>query len=268
MRIALGIEYDGSAFSGWQRQHHARSVQAEVERALSQVAAHPVTVHCAGRTDSGVHASYQVAHFDSPALRSPRSWTFGVNANLPTDVAVRWAQPVADSFHARFSARSRAYEYIICNRPTRPGLWHGRVTWECRPLDVRTMADAARHWLGEHDFSTFRAQGCQSRHSIRTVYRCEVAAEGDFIALQVEANAFLQHMVRNFAGVLLEIGRGNRPPEWAAELLALRSRAAGGVTAPPHGLTLVAVRYPAEYALPLPDDRPIRLGTAGGGLSG
>ncbi len=267
MRFVLGIEYDGSAFHGWQRQHHARSVQAEVERALSQVAAHPVIVHCAGRTDSGVHASYQVAHFDSLARRSPRAWTFGANANLPADVAVRWVLPIADTFHARFSARSRAYEYIVCNRPTRPGLWHGRVTWECRPLDASAMAEAARHWLGEHDFSSFRAQGCQSRHPIRTVLRCDVIVEGDFITLQVEANAFLQHMVRNFAGVLLEIGRGKRPPEWAAELLAQRSRAAGGVTAPPHGLTLVAVRYPPEFALPLPDSGQIRYITASGAWS-
>lgn len=263
MRIALGIEYDGSRFSGWQRQHHARSVQAELERALSQVAAHPVVVHCAGRTDSGVHASYQVAHFETQATREARAWTFGANAHLPADVAVLWARPVPETFHARFSARSRAYEYVICNRPTRPGLFHGRVTWECRPLDVSHMASAARHWLGEHDFSSFRAQGCQSRHPIRTVERCDISADSGFITVQVEANAFLQHMVRNFAGVLIDIGRGKRPPEWALEVLEKRSRAAGGVTAPPHGLTLVAVRYPEDYALPPPGGHVRFSATAG-----
>lgn len=252
MRIALGIEYDGSAFSGWQRQHHARSVQAELERALGAVAAHEVIVQCAGRTDSKVHASYQVAHFDTDAVRSTRAWTLGTNVNLPADVTVVWARAVPESFHARFSALSRTYEYVICNRPTRPGLWHGRVTWECHPLDAERMKSAAQYWLGEHDFSSFRAQGCQAKHPIRTILRCEVLATEGFVKLVVEANAFLQHMVRNLAGVLLEIGRGTRAPEWALEVLQRRSREAGGVTAPPHGLYLVAVRYPEPFGLPLP----------------
>lgn len=252
MRYALGIEYDGSAFCGWQRQHHARSVQEVLETALGRVADHPVRVQCAGRTDSGVHASYQVAHFDSEARRDARAWTFGSNVHLPSDVAVLWSTPVPDDFNARFSATARAYEYIICNRPARPGLFHRRVTWECRPLDIERMASAARYWLGEHDFSAFRAQGCQARHPVRTVLRFDVTAAAGFITLAVEANAFLQHMVRNFAGVLIAIGRGQRPPEWAAEVLASRSRVAAGVCAPPDGLYLVAVRYPEVYALPPP----------------
>lgn len=256
MRIAIGIEYDGAGFVGWQRQAHGRSVQGEIERALSRVAAAPLVVQCAGRTDSGVHASYQVAHFDSTAARVPRAWVFGANANLAADVAVLWAQPVTDDFHARFSALSRTYRYVICNRAIRPALWHRRVTWECRALDPERMAAAARCWLGEHDFSAFRAQGCQARHPIRTVHRCEVRAHDGIVTLEVEANAFLQHMVRNFAGVLLEIGRGKRPVEWAREVLEQRERARGGVTAAPDGLYLTAVRYPDGFMLPTPQGAP------------
>jgi tRNA pseudouridine38-40 synthase len=252
MRIALGVEYDGSCFNGWQRQHGVRTVQGELETALATVANQPVTTVCAGRTDSGVHALYQVVHFETPVTRSARSWVLGANSNLPRDVAVLWAREVTDDFHARFSARSRAYVYLICNRPTRPGLWHGRVTWDYRPLDVGRMGEAARYWLGEHDFSSFRAKGCQSRHPVRTVYRCEVERLAEVVVLHVEANAFLQHMVRNFAGVLAEIGSGTRPPEWAAEVLAWRQRERGGVTAPPDGLYLRAVTYPDAFALPPP----------------
>ncbi|MGE0486135.1 MAG: tRNA pseudouridine(38-40) synthase TruA [Gammaproteobacteria bacterium] len=252
MRIALGVEYDGNAFKGWQRQNGARTVQAELEAALATVANQIVTTVCAGRTDSGVHALYQVVHFDTSAKRSPRSWVLGTNSNLPRDVAVLWAREVPDDFHARFSARRRRYAYLICNRPTRPGLWHGRVTWDYRPLDVARMGEAARLWLGEHDFSSFRAKGCQSRHPVRTVYRCEVERRDDIVIVQVEANAFLQHMVRNFVGVLAEIGSGARPPAWAAEVLAWRQRERGGVTAPPDGLYFCAVNYPAKYGLPPP----------------
>ena len=252
MRIALGLEYDGAAYHGWQTQLGVRAIQPTVEAALTQVADHPVQVHCAGRTDTGVHALYQVVHFDTAAVRTMRSWILGANVNLPPDVAVLWARPVPDAFHARFSARSRAYDYVICNRRTRPGLWRDKVSWECRPLDAVAMAEAARHWLGEHDFSSFRAQGCQSRHPRRTVLRCDVRAADQFIVLQVEANAFLQHMVRNFAGVLMEIGRGQHKPQWAAEVLAQRDRTCAGITAPAQGLYLTAVRYAPEFELPPP----------------
>jgi len=252
MRIALGVEYDGSAFCGWQRQHGVRTVQAELETALARVADRPVSVVCAGRTDTGVHALYQVVHFDVDVARRARSWVLGTNSNLPGDVSVIWAREVPPEFHARFSAERRAYDYLICNRQSRPGLWRGKVTWECRPLDVERMAYAARAWLGEHDFSSFRAKGCQARHPVRTLYRCDVRADDGLIVISVEANAFLQHMVRNFAGVLLQIGMGQHSPAWAAEVLAHRQRERGGVTAPPDGLYLSAVRYPGSFDLPPP----------------
>ena len=252
MRIALGIEYDGSEFSGWQRQEGRPTVQVSIERALSSVADGTITVQCAGRTDAGVHASYQVVHFDSYADRSERSWILGANVNLPPQVGVLWARTVPESFHARFSATSRAYDYLICNRKTKPALWHGKVSWECRALDVQRMADAATFWLGEHDFSSFRARGCQAKHPVRTIRRFEVVAADGFIKLSVEANAFLQHMVRNFAGVLMEIGMGKREPAWAQEVLEMRDRECGGVTAPPEGLYLTAVHYPATFGLPPP----------------
>lgn len=252
MRIALGVEYAGAAFNGWQRQRGVRTVQGVLEAALGRVADHDVHLHCAGRTDSGVHALYQVAHFDTAALRGPRSWVLGANSNLPADVSVTWACEVPPSFHARFSATSRRYRYLISNRPARPGLWHGRVTWECRPLDVARMAAAARYLVGEHDFSAFRAKGCQARHPVRTVTTCRIDAADGLIVLTVEANAFLQHMVRNFAGVLLQIGMGQQPPAWAREVLECRAREQGGVTAPPDGLYLVGITYPADYVLPAP----------------
>jgi tRNA pseudouridine38-40 synthase len=252
MRIALGIEYDGSGFSGWQTQRAGRTVQQLVEQAVSSVADHRVQIQCAGRTDAGVHASYQVIHFDTRAIRPNRSWVLGTNVNLPPEVSITWARPVPEAFHARFSATRRTYVYVICNRPTKPGLWHGRLTWECRALDPVRMAQAAGYWLGEHDFSSFRASGCQARHPVRTIHRFEVDASEGIISLEIEANAFLQHMVRNFAGVLIEIGIGKRDPEWAVEVLDRKDRECGGVTAPPHGLYLTAVTYPTEFALPPP----------------
>ncbi|MGR8921296.1 MAG: tRNA pseudouridine(38-40) synthase TruA [Gammaproteobacteria bacterium] len=250
MRIALGVEYDGSRFHGWQRQRDERTVQAELERALTRVADEPVDVVCAGRTDTGVHATGQVVHFDTGAHRSERSWVLGSNVNLPGDVAVVWARPVPDDFHARFSARSRTYVYLISTRQARPGLWSGRVSWECRPLELARMQAAATALVGEHDFSSFRAKGCQAHSPVRTIHRLELTERDGLITLTVEANAFLQHMVRNLAGVLMEIGRGRRVPAWAAEVLAARERERGGVTAPPSGLYLAAVRYAEEFGLP------------------
>lgn len=250
MRIALGIEYNGAAFYGWQIQDGVRTVQACVEQALTRVADHPVSVITAGRTDAGVHAAGQVIHFDSSATRSARAWVFGANTHLPVEVSVTWAQPVSDAFHARFSATARYYRYLIFNRAVRPGLLHGRVSWCYRPLDAARMAQAAHYLLGEHDFSAYRALSCQAKHAVRTIRRLEVARHGELVVLDVVANAFLQHMVRNIAGVLMTIGAGEREPAWAREVLETRDRTLGGVTAPPHGLTLMGVEYPDEFGLP------------------
>jgi len=250
MRIALGIEYNGADFHGWQTQPHARAVQPCIESALSAVAAHPITVSCAGRTDAGVHACGQVVHFDTQAVRSTRAWTLGANANLPPDVGVLWAHPVPDHFNARFSARARAYRYVIANRPTRVALWARRMAWECRPLHTEAMARAASALLGEHDFSSFRAAGCQAKHPVRTLRAISVQRIGDLISIEVEANAFLQHMVRNIVGTLLEIGRRERPIAWIEEVLARRDRSCAGMTAPAGGLYLMRVDYPEEFSLP------------------
>ena len=250
MRWAIGIEYDGAAFNGWQSQAHAVGVQAAVEAALTAVADEPIKVQCAGRTDAGVHAVGQVAHFDTARIRTPRAWTLGANTHLPRGVALRWAMEVPQGFHARFSALSRRYAYLILNRPTRAGLWQARMAWEFRPLEVSLMQQAAQALIGQHDFSSFRAAGCQSRHPLRTVHALRISRTEDLVRIDIEANAFLQHMVRNIAGVLLEIGAGGRPPEWAGEVLAARDRRCGGVTAPACGLYFLEARYPAEFALP------------------
>jgi tRNA pseudouridine38-40 synthase len=250
MRFALGVEYCGVNFAGWQRQPEGRSVQACIEAALSRVADHPVGVHCAGRTDQGVHATGQVIHFDSQADRAPHAWVLGANAHLPEDVCALWARPVPDEFHARYSATARTYRYLILNRRARPALLAGRVTWERRPLDADRMHAAAAALIGEHDFSSFRAQDCQSHHAIRAVHDLRVERRGEFVVIEISANAFLYRMVRNIAGVLIAVGTGRSPPEWPRELLALRDRALGGVTAPPDGLYLVEVVYPGKYGLP------------------
>lgn len=249
-RIALGVEYDGAAFSGWQMQAHARSVQAEVERALSRVAAHPVRVTCAGRTDAGVHATHQVVHFDTSAERPHRAWLMGGNANLPGSVALRWVREVDESFSARFSATARSYRYVILSQALRPALLRDRVSWTYKALDAQRMHAAGQALLGEHDFTSFRAVACQAKHPLRTLHRLSVRRAGDYLYLDVEANAFLHHMVRNIAGTLMAIGTGERPPEWAAEVLAARDRTVAGITAPAEGLYLVGVRYPEQYGIP------------------
>lgn len=250
MRIALGVEYDGSDFCGWQIQDGVRTVQACVEQALSKVADRPVKIITAGRTDTGVHASGQVIHFDTVTERSAHSWIFGANANLPKQISITWAQQVSDDFHARFSATARQYRYVIFNRAVRPALLHKHVSWDYRPLDVERMAIAAQHLLGAHDFSSFRAVSCQAKNPVREVRRLEVARHGELIVIDIVANAFLQHMVRNIAGVLMTIGASERAPNWALEVLQARDRTLGGVTAPPHGLTLIAVDYPERFDLP------------------
>ncbi len=249
MRIALGVEYDGTDFCGWQIQTGVRTVQECVEKALSKVADHPLRVICAGRTDTGVHALGQVIHMNVTAQRSMHSWVFGANTNLPKDVAVLWAQAVNDEFHARFSARARHYRYIIFNRAVRPAVWADKASWEYRqPLDVERMRTAAQFLIGEHDFSSYRARSCQAKSPVRTVSRLTVRSEGAQVILEISANAFLQHMVRNIAGVLMAIGCGKQEPEWARTVLEARDRIAGGVTAPPQGLYLCGVDYPAPFS--------------------
>ena len=251
MRIAVGVEYDGSNFSGWQLQKHGeRTVQEEVEKALSKVANHPVRVYCAGRTDTGVHATGQVVHFETGAERDERAWVFGANANLPKDVAVLWAKPVPEAFHARFSAQNRAYRYVIFTRHVRPTFLAYRVTWHHRELDVVRMAEAGKALIGEHDFSSYRAVACQAKSPVRILHKLEVSRQGPFIFIDLEANGFLHHMVRNIAGVLMAIGEGEQPIEWSREVLEARDRTLGGVTAQPYGLYLTEVGYPAEFGLP------------------
>lgn len=253
MRIALGIEYDGSRFHGWQTQQPGvRSVQTELEAALAKVAARPVRVQCAGRTDTGVHAVDQVVHFDTEAQRDERAWVLGGNVNLPFDVNIRWAQPVPEAFHARYSATGREYRYLIANRFTRSALLSGRAVWVHHPLDEGRMHEAAQHLIGTHDFSSYRALGCQAKGPVREMRSIRVHRSGDLVILDVAANAFLHHMVRNIAGVLIAIGRGERPTDWSRKVLELRDRTQGGVTAPPQGLYLTKVHYPAEFGIPEP----------------
>ncbi|MGD2119027.1 MAG: tRNA pseudouridine(38-40) synthase TruA [Chromatiales bacterium] len=251
MKIALGVEYSGENFHGWQlQQDGVRTVQDSLEQAISQVAAHPVRVFCAGRTDTGVHAFGQVVHFESDAHRTERQWLLGINVNLPDDVSVTWVQPVDEEFHARFSAVSRSYRYYIWNRPTRSSLLTGKVNWIHHSLDHELMHEAAQALLGTHDFSSYRALQCQAKSPIKTLHRLDVQRDGDMIVLSLQANAFLHHMVRNIAGVLIAIGKQEQPVGWAAEVLALRDRRLGGVTAAPDGLYFEAVEYPEHFDIP------------------
>ncbi|MCG7945772.1 MAG: tRNA pseudouridine(38-40) synthase TruA, partial [Candidatus Thiodiazotropha taylori] len=238
MRVALGVEYDGTAFHGWQFQGDVRSVQESLQIALSKVADHEVTVHCAGRTDTGVHATGQIVHFDTPSVRTERSWVLGTNVNLPADVSICWAKPMPEDFHARFSAIGRHYRYQILNRTYRSALWRDRAVWIHKPLDEQAMHRAAQSLVGTHDFSSYRALGCQAKHPVRTVHSLSVSRQGEMLSIEVHANAFLHHMVRNIAGVLIAIGKGEQSESWADEILALRDRTLGGVTAPPQGLCL------------------------------
>src|SRR6476469_7193193 len=259
MRYALGVEYDGSEFSGWQRlgapgdvrRRHEPTVQAAVEEALTFVAGHPVGVVCAGRTDAGVHAACQVVHFDSEAERQPRAWVLGATTRLPPAVCVLWCVPVDAAFHARFSARARRYRYRILNRAVRPALQRQYLSWERRPLDAAAMHRAAQALLGENDFSAFRTVHCQAPHARRDLQEIVVRRDGDVVEIEVQANAFLHHMVRNIVGSLLPIGRGEQPEGWIAELLAGRDRTVAGPTAPPDGLLFLCPRYPADCGLPV-----------------
>jgi tRNA pseudouridine38-40 synthase len=253
MRIALGVEYDGAPFEGWQTQSHGRTVQDVLEVALAQFAAEPLATICAGRTDAGVHASAQVVHIDTTREREPQSWVRGVNRYLPGEVAVQWAQAVPQDFHARFAARARHYDYWILNRPVRSPLLLRRVGWVFRPLDVEAMQAAAECLLGTHDFSCFRSAQCQAGSAERTLLRCEVRRhEGDLVRVQASANAFLHHMVRNLVGALVAVGTGRQPVPWMAQLLAAKNRSLGAPTMEADGLCLAGVDYDARFGLPPP----------------
>ena len=257
MRYAIGIEYDGSGFCGWQRQDHSPSVQLSVEQALDKVANHPVRVVCAGRTDTGVHARCQVAHFDSDANRAPRQWVLGINSNLPDSVRVLWIRQVDESFHARFSALSRSYQYRIMNRWVRPAIGVSYFAWCRQQLDAEKMHQASQCLLGNHDFSAFRSAGCSSQHALRELTDITVRRRHDIVEVDVTANAFLYHMVRNIVGSLIEVGRGEQPVGWISEVLDKGDRKLAGVTADAQGLYFVSVRYEPKYGLPvLPESFP------------
>lgn len=249
-RIAAAVEYDGSSFCGWQRQTHSPSVQAEIEAALSVVANQPITVACAGRTDTGVHGTNQIIHFDSSAERSARNWLLGANANLPFGVRLHWVSEMPAQFHARFSATARTYRYLIANQAQRPAIFHRWLTWEKGPLDHSRMHEAAQHLLGEQDFSSFRAAGCQSRSPNRNVHAIRVWRQGELVVVEITANAFLHHMVRNIVGSLIEVGRQAQPVDWLEILLQKRDRTQAPATAPANGLYLVKVAYPEIFNVP------------------
>lgn len=257
-RVALGVEYNGAKFHGFQKQSSGvDTVQARLELGLSKVADEEVSLVCAGRTDAGVHATNQVVHFDTLAERPMKAWTRGVNALLPDTVSVKWAQLVEPFFHARFGAHCRTYRYVIANTPVRPALACEQLTWVRESLDLDAMQEAASHLVGEHDFSSFRAAQCQARSPVRTMHHLHIARRGELIVIELQANAFLHHMVRNIMGVLLAIAKGERPVAWIKEVLAARDRRSADVTAKPHGLHLVSVAYPEKFELPLSQPGPI-----------
>ena len=251
MRIAIGVDFNGQHYRGWQTQQPGvKSVQETLERAIAAVANHPVIVHGAGRTDAGVHGAGMVAHFDTESVRSDRNWMLGINRHLPEDIALRWVAPVSDEFHARFKAVARRYRYVIYNHPFRSSQLAGQVTWHYHPLDLGRMQVAARYLVGRHDFTSFRAVACQAPRPERDVHFIELRQKGTLIVIDIQADGFLHHMVRNIAGVLMAIGQGKAEPEWAQEVLLARDRTLGGVTAPPDGLYFVDVLYPEQFVLP------------------
>lgn len=249
-KIALCVEYIGTQYCGWQRQRHCGSVQEKVEQALSSIAAHNVDVHCAGRTDTGVHAIGQVVHFATPVIRPNKAWVQGVNTQLPDDIRIRWAQEVGDEFHARFSAIARQYRYVIYNRSVHSAVLNGRVTWVSQFLDEALMNEAAQQLLGEHDFSAFRASACQASHARRELQSISVSRKGHMIFIDIQANAFLHHMVRNIAGTLIEVGKKNQPVAWVKSLLLSQDRTLAAATAPACGLYFVNAMYSENLLIP------------------
>lgn len=250
MKLALCVEYDGSDYHGWQRQKGVPTIQQCLEDALSKIADHPVQVVCAGRTDTGVHSLGQIVHFETTSKRKDSSWLFGTNANLPSGISIQWIKEISDDFHARFSAIRRIYRYHILNCPARSALLNNKIVWERRPLSLQLMKEAASYLTGTHDFSAYRSLACQAKSPVRTVHRLVIGQQGPVIMLEIEANAFLHHMVRNIAGVLIEIGMERANPKWAKEVLESRDRTLGGVTAPAEGLYLIKVCYPGTFDLP------------------
>lgn len=254
MRYALGLEYDGSRFYGFQRQRQSPTVQGCLEQALSRIADQPITVFCSGRTDTGVHAYCQVVHFDTSAERSERAWVLGCNTHLPDDASVLWVRRVPDDFHARYSASGRAYRYRILNRWIRPALMHRYLAWIRQPLDAARMHEAAQALLGEHDFSAFRAVGCQAKSPVKILRSISVRREGQEVILEVAASAFLYHMVRNIAGTLVKVGAGEADIDWVDEILTNGDRRDAGVTAPAGGLYFLKPEYPEKFQLPLHEE--------------
>ncbi len=254
-RIALGLEYDGRPFCGWQSQASRCGIQDALEAAIGELAGAPVTLNAAGRTDQGVHASVQVAHFETRAPRPLTAWVRGVNAQLPGAIAVKWAREVPPEFHARFSARRRSYHYLLLNRPERPGLLAGRVGWCHRPLDLELMRQAAQHLVGEHDFSAFRSAQCQAKSPVKKLERIGIEADNALFTFEFVASAFLHHMVRNIIGALVMVGHGAKPPAWVAEVLAARERAHAAPTFMPDGLYLSGIEYDPRFGLPATSSR-------------
>jgi tRNA pseudouridine38-40 synthase len=258
LRIALGVEYDGTAFCGWQTQPGGCAVQDALESALSELSGARIATVCAGRTDAGVHALAQVVHFDTDAVRPSSAWTRGTNALLPSGVAVHWAREVKSDFHARYCATGRRYVYLLLNRPQRPGLLHGRVGWFHHPLDEIAMRTAAHCLIGEHDFSAFRAAECQAKSAVKVMREVSVSRQGDLIRFEFAASAFLQHMVRNLVGSLVYVGAGRQSPQWMAMLLDSRNRNLAAPTFSAAGLYLAAVEYDPAWSLPRrPDIGPL-----------
>jgi len=262
-RIVLGLAYDGAPWQGWQTQPSGRTVQDQLEAALASFLTCPVATICAGRTDTGVHAFEQVVHLDSPVTRRMESWVRGLNALLPSSIRVQWAQAVDERFHARFSARSRSYTYLLRSHKVASPLLHGKVGWTHRPLDLSRMQAAAARLLGQHDFSAFRSSECQAASPIRHLDRLDIMQEGDFFIFSFRANAFLHHMVRNLMGALVEVGKGKYEPDWMADLLSQRDRTRAPATFPAAGLYLTRVSYPQEFGLPVHSESQILLSHLG-----
>ncbi|MFT3736742.1 MAG: tRNA pseudouridine(38-40) synthase TruA [Rhodocyclaceae bacterium] len=250
VRVVLSVEYDGSAFEGWQSQPHGRTVQDVLQKAVREIAGHDVILHCAGRTDTGVHATTQIAHFDTDAQRPLSAWVRGVNSHLPPSVSVHWSQCVGDDFHARFSAEARRYRYVLLNQPVRPAILAGKVGWHHAPLDLVAMQLACKSLVGQHDFSAFRAASCQANTPIRLMHLAQVGRQGKCLYFDFAANGFLHHMVRNLVGALVHIGKGEAGPDFMGELLRQADRRQSPPTFAPDGLYLCGIRYPEHHGLP------------------
>jgi len=250
MRFALGVEYDGRTFKGWQSQPDGQTVQDTLQHALSQISGYPISVIAAGRTDTGVHALEQVVHFDTQIKRPLTAWVRGANALLPDSIAVLWAHLVPDEFHARFSAHGRSYRYVLINRATRLAIHAGKAGWYHAPLDVAAMQTAAQFLIGKHDFSAFRAAQCQAKSPVKYLYQLDIRREGEMLIFDVSADAFLHHMVRNIVGCLVYVGKGKHPPDWITEILGSRERMFAAPTFTPDGLYLRRITYDEKWGLP------------------